>query len=172
MSPASRLARYALLLALCLPAVVGALDSDRDQPVELESDQASLDEQQGINIFTGNVHLRQGTMNLRGDRMTVHVVDGSIERAEIDGNPATFVQRPEGREDDMHASARRMEYHAADERIILLGEARVWDAQGNDFRSERIVYHLRSGAVDAGGGSAGDGRVRITLPPKRDGAAP
>lgn len=166
MFPADTLPRCAagLLLCLSLPAV--ALDSDREQPIHLESDKASIDELQGVNIFTGNVHLRQGTMNLRGSRMTVYVADGSIDRAEIDGNPATFVQRPEGKDQDMHASALRMEYYAADERIILLGEARVWDAEGNDFRSDRIVYHVGNNTVNAGGGGQTGGRVHITLPPR------
>ena len=165
MFPADTLARCAagLLLCLSLPAV--ALDSDREQPIHLESDKASIDELQGVNIFTGNVHLRQGTMNLRGARMTVYVVDGNIDRAEIDGSPATFVQRPQGKDQDMHASALRMEYYAADERILLLGEARIWDAQGNDFRSDRIVYHVGKNTVNAGGSQETGGRVHITLPP-------
>ena len=169
MLPAERLARCMLAgLLLCLPLGATALDSDRAQPIHLESDRASIDEKRGINIFTGKVHLRQGTMNLRGERMIVYVTDGSIERAEIDGSPATFVQRPEGVDSDMYASALRMEYHASDERIVLLGEARVWDTEGYDFRSERIDYHLVNNTVDAGGSEDAVSRGHITLPPRRD----
>ena len=168
MRPADHLAGCMLAaVLLCLPPAAPALDSDRKQPIHLESDKASIDEQQGVNIFTGNVHLQQGTLNLRGHRMVVYITDGSISRAEIDGSPATFVQRPEGQDSDMHASARRMEYYASDERIILLGEARVWDTQGYDFRSERIDYHLTKNTVDAGGGGDNGGRVHITLPPRQ-----
>ncbi|MEN8107208.1 MAG: lipopolysaccharide transport periplasmic protein LptA [Pseudomonadota bacterium] len=166
MFPASFIAPCAATVLLCMPLIVTALDSDRDQPIHLESDKADLDEQKGINIFTGNVHLRQGTMHLRGDIMTVYVVDGSIDRAEINGSPATFVQRPEGKDKDMHATASRMEYHASDERIILLGEARVRDAEGNDFRSDRIIYHVGNNTVNAGGDTGTGSRVYITLPPK------
>ena len=173
MRPADCLAGCLLAgLLLCLPLTAPALDSDRNQPIHLESDKASIDEQQGVNIFTGNVHLQQGTMNLRGNRMVVYITDGSITRAEIDGSPATFVQRPEGEDSDMHASALRMEYYAADERIVLLGEARVWDAEGYDFRSERIDYHLTRNTVDAGGGEDSGGRVHITLPPRRNSGEP
>ena len=167
MSPAERLAGLAAGLLLCLPLPAPALDTDREQPIELESDQASIDERRGVNVFTGNVHMRQGSMNLRGDRMTVYLVDGSIERAEVDGSPASFVQRPQGRQTDMHATARRMEYYAVDERIVLTGKARVWDGEGYDFRSDRIVYRLADSAVDAGGDGETGGRVHITLPPKR-----
>jgi lipopolysaccharide export system protein LptA len=172
MLPVENVNRLAAALLLCLPLSAMGLDSDRDQPVHLESDRASLDERQGINIFTGNVHLRQGTRNLRGNRMTIYLEDGSIDRAEIDGSPATFVQRPEGEDTDMHASALRMEYYAADERIVLLGEARVWNEEGRDFRSDRIVYYLGRNSVDAGGSAGPDGadssgsRVQIILPPK------
>ncbi len=172
MFPADTLVRCTAGLLLCLPLLAMALDSDREQPIHLESDKASIDELQGVNIFTGNVHLRQGPMNLRGELMTVYLADGSIERAEIDGSPATFVQRPEGKDQDMHASALRMEYYAADERIVLLGQARVWDEEGNDFRSDRIVYHVGKNTVNAGGSTETGGRVHITLPPKPAPQAP
>lgn len=172
MFPADTLVRCTAGLLLCLPLLAVALDSDRDQPIHLESDKASIDELQGVNIFTGNVHLRQGTMNLRGELMTVYLADGSIERAEIDGSPATFVQRPQGKDQDMHASALRMEYYAAEERIVLIGQARVWDAEGNDFRSNRIVYHVGKNTVNAGDGTKTGDRVHITLPPKTTPKAP
>ena len=60
---------------------------------------------------------------------------------------------------------RRIEYYANDERVILLDKARVWETGDEEFRSDRIVFNLKTDTVDAGGG--GDsGRVHITLQPK------
>lgn len=154
----------ALLLAL-LPAIAQGLSSDRRQPITIEADRATLNEKDGSSIYEGNVHLQQGSLNLRGDRMSVQLSGEELEQIVLTGQPASYQQRPEGRDSDQHAEAGRIEYHAADQRLILLENARVWQSGAEEFRSERIVYDIRSNTVTAGGGSSGD-RVRITLQPK------
>jgi len=154
----------ALLLAL-LPAMAQGLSSDRRQPITIEADRATLNEKDGSSIYEGNVHLQQGSLNLRGDRMSVQLSGEELEQIVLTGQPASYQQRPEGRDSDQHAEAGRIEYHAADQRLILLENARVWQSGAEEFRSERIVYDIRSNTVTAGGGSSGD-RVRITLQPK------
>jgi len=47
----------------------------------------------------------------------------------------------------------------------LLGNARVWQTGGEEFRSERIVFNLNDNTVNAGGTTTRD-RVHITLQPK------
>lgn len=141
-----------------------ALSSDRQQPMHIEADQAELDEQKGVSIYTGNVQVTQGTLVLTGDTMTVYNVDEDIERVIMLGQPATYRQRPDGKDEDMHAKSLRMEYFATPERIILLREAVAWQGK-NVFRSDRIVYDVALDRVNAGNAS-GDQRVRITLQPK------
>ncbi len=58
-----------------------------------------------------------------------------------------------------------MEYHAAEEHIILTGNARIWQADGKEFRSGKIIYNIRTNIVNAGDSASGD-RVHITLQPK------
>ena len=156
--------RRALLLLLCVPAMAQGLSSDRNQPITIEADSAILHEKEGRSIYKGNVHLQQGTLNLRGDSMTVLIADDEIEKIVLTGQPASYQQRPEDRDSDQHAEAGRIEYHAADERMILLENARVWQSDAEEFSSERIIYNMKNNTVTAGG-SAGD-RVRITLQPK------
>jgi lipopolysaccharide export system protein LptA len=153
------------LLLVFVPAMAQGLSSDRNQPITIEADRATLNEKDGSSIYEGNVHLQQGTLNLRGNRMTVQIADDEIEEIVLTGQPASYRQRPDGRDTDQHAEAGRIEYHAADERLILLDNARVWQSGAEEFRSERIVYNIKKNTVSAGG-SAGD-RVRITLQPKQ-----
>lgn len=152
-----------LLLTLlpCSPA--WALSSDRDQPIHIESDTATLQEKQGVSIYTGNVHLRQGTLNMRGDRMTVTLKNSRIDSIVLVGNPATYVQKQDNRDTDRHAEAARIEYYSDNERLVLIDGARIWEPGAEDFRSERIVINLETDTVDAGAGK--QDRVRITLPP-------
>ena len=164
-APARTMLRHMALLLVFVPAMAQGLSSDRNQPITIEADRATLNEKDGSSIYEGNVHLQQGTLNLRGNRMTVQIADDEIEEIVLTGQPASYRQRPDGRDTDQHAEAGRIEYHAADERLILLDNARVWQSDAEEFRSERIVYNIKKNTVSAGG-SAGD-RVRITLQPKQ-----
>lgn len=160
----TRLATVVLLF--CMPALGQALSSDRDQPIYIEADSAVIKEKEGFSTYNGNVVVRQGTLEMHGDTMIVYNSDDHIDRIIMTGTPATIVQRPEDSDEDLHAEAGQMEYRAAEEHIILSGGARVWQTDGKDFRSEKIVYNVRTNTVNAGDSTSGD-RVHITLQPKQ-----
>jgi len=153
----------ALMLSL-LPVAGLGQTGDRDQPVNIEADRATLNEQTGNSVYEGNVHVQQGTLVLQGNKMTVQLKDNSIDTLVLTGDPATYRQRPDGEESDQHAEAGRIEFHAKEDRIILLENARVWQPDDKELRSDRIVFDLKSNNVDAGSNKPGD-RVHITLQP-------
>ena len=155
-----------ILLLLFLPIAAWGLSDDRNQPMQIEADRASLNEKTGISTYEGNVHVQQGTLNLRGDQMTVQLSNNRIESIVVTGNPATFVQRPDGKDTDQHANAERIEYYATDDRVILLDKARIWQSGTEELRSDRIVFNLKDNTVNAGGENS-DGRVHIILQPKK-----
>jgi len=154
-----------LSLLLGMPVTAWGLSSDRDQPMYIEADQARLDDRKGVSIYEGNVHLRQGTLRLYGDSMTVTNTGEQVEKVFLQGNPATYSQRPDGKDIDLNAEAGKMEYFKNEDRMILLENARVWQEDGNEFRSERIVYDIKNNVVKAGG-KGKETRVHITLQPK------
>ena len=157
--------RAILLLLSLLPLTAWGLDADRDQPINIEADQASLNDKTGFSVYEGNVRLQQGTLIFTGSKMTVQLTDKKLDTIILTGAPATYVQRPEGKDINQHAEAKRIEYYAIDERVILLRKARIWESGDEEFRSDRIVFNLKTDTVDAGGG--GDsGRVHITLQPR------
>ena len=156
-----RRAGWLLLLAPCL---VWGLGSDRNQPIQIEADRATLDEKAGQSVYEGNVFMQQGTLKLRGSRMSVQIRDNQVDSITIDGKPATFTQRPDGADSDQHAEADHIEYHTGDQRLILQGNAVIRQSDKEQFSSNRIVFNLRNNTVSAGGDSTGS-RVRITLQP-------
>ncbi len=158
-----RLAGIAILLSV-LPCAAWGLSNDREQPMTIESDRATLNEKTGNSVYDGNVQVQQGTLVLQGNHMTVQLNDSRIERIILTGSPATYRQRPDGKDTDQHAEAGRIEYNATEDRITLLENARVWQSGAEEFRSERIVFNLKNNTVNAGGSNSGD-RVRITLQP-------
>jgi len=153
----------ALLLSL-LPVTSLGQTSDSGQPINIEADRATLNEQSGSSVYEGNVSLQQGTLVLQGSKMTVQLNDNTIGTLVLIGEPATYRQRPDGKETDQHAEAGRIEFYAKEDRIILLENARVWQSGDKELRSDRIVFDLKSNTVNAGSNKPGD-RVRITLPP-------
>jgi lipopolysaccharide export system protein LptA len=168
MLPADTARLVCAVLLLYLPASVLAQSADREQPIHIEADSAVFMEKEGLSTYTGNIAIRQGTLELHGDHMTVHISDSDskIDRIILTGSPATIEQRPEGSDHDLHAEAGQMEYRAAEERIILTGAARIWQADGKEFRSEKIIYNIRTNTVNAGDSISGE-RVHITLQPKQ-----
>jgi lipopolysaccharide export system protein LptA len=166
MQPVKQLLHGCAIWLLCLPLQTWALSSDRNEPINIEADSATLHEKMGSSTYRGNVHLRQGTLHLHGDTMTVQMRDDRIEKIVLTGSPATYVQRPDNADQDQHAEAGRIEYYATEERMELLDKARIWQSDNEEFSSERIVFNLADNTVNAGGGSTGD-RVRITLQPRR-----
>jgi lipopolysaccharide export system protein LptA len=155
----------ALLLAVLAPTAWG-LSTDTDQPMVIEADSAELDDRSGISTYKGNVRIEQGSMTLTGDRLTVHIEDDRVTRVIVDGSPATYKQRPDGKDRDIRAESRHMEYFTDPEKVLLEEQARV-EQDGDTLSGERIVYDVATDQVSADGGSKPDQRVRITLQPKK-----
>jgi len=160
-----KLLQVTALLLLLAPVATWGLDTDRSQPIHIEAEKATLSEQGEKSIYEGNVQLRQGTLKLRGSRMTVYLANNEVDRITLTGKPATLQQRPNAQDSDQHAEADSIEYSATDERVILLGNARIWQTGDEEFRSERIVFNLKDNTVNAGGNNSQD-RVHITIQPK------
>ncbi len=142
-----------------------ALESDQREPLYLEADNAELDEARRLSLYTGNVFVRQGSMEIHADEVTIHHgEDKRPERIIAIGQPATYKQAMDGGNRPVEAEALRMEYLAAREEITLIDQALV--LQGQDtFRSDRIVYDRLNARVKAGTSAQGKERVRIHINP-------
>lgn len=117
-------------------------------------------------VLSGNVEIRQGSLDIAADRATVERRDGEIARIVLDGQPVRMAQLTE-RGEPVNAHARRVTYTPGDETLLLSGQASVTQPRGT-LEAETIRYNLDSGAIDSGG----DGnRVRMTIQPKPAAAA-
>lgn len=166
------LARLALIPLFCgAPMPVPAVEGDQTQepPIYLEADGAELDDLKATSIYTGNVYVQQGDMELWADEVTVHhYPDRQPERVIALGAPAKFRQQVEGDSEDqiVKGESLRMEYEAKKNEITLIDQALVY--QGDDtFRSDRIVYDRAKATVKAGARVQGKERVKITINPSK-----
>jgi lipopolysaccharide export system protein LptA len=155
-----------LLALLCGAPCVSALPSDREQPIEIESDRAERDDARGVSVYQGNVVYTQGTIRLEADEVRIFE-DGNrrVLRVEADGSPVRFRQRIEGHEEDMRAHARYIEYTVDPEQLVLRTDAQVWRLD-TELSAQLIKYDPARDLVDAARGEAEEGRVRIVIQPR------
>ena len=84
-------------LALCIASFsvdLVALDSDRDQPIQIEADIAVRDESAGETRYEGNVILTQGSLRITADRISIKHDSAAADKIVAIGQPATLVQQP------------------------------------------------------------------------------
>ena len=118
-----------------------ALRSDRDQPIDIRADRVEISEKEEISQYIGNVNLKQGTLNIQADKITVYLNNGKLNRIVIQGDPATFQQQPEDNKDVVTSKALHMEYFANKQHLVLKDNAQV--IQGaNRFQGDLSLIHI------------------------------
>ena len=162
-------AAAALFLA-ATPAAF-ALESDSRQPIEIEADQGSLDQAKQTTTFSGNVIIKQGSLNIRAASVTVSRNDKGEQTMQATGAPVQFSQTLDGNKGTVVGQANQVDYASATGVAVLTGNARV--QRGGDVASgARITYNMRTevytihGSKAAGTKSAAkSGRVSVVIQP-------
>nr|WP_298172311.1 lipopolysaccharide transport periplasmic protein LptA [uncultured Pseudomonas sp.] len=157
---------FPLLLSLGIAlgsAGAWALPSDREQPIRVQADTAELDDKQGVAVYRGDVVITQGTLKITGDKVTItQNAQGDIEVFTAVGKPAYYEQKPAADKQIVKAYGLTIQYFAANERIVLIDQAKVIQ-EGNTFEGEKIVYDTQRQIVNAGRANG----VNLTTPRPR-----
>ncbi len=176
----------ALLVALALGTGAAHADkSDRFQPLNFAADAARVDDNQGLNILTGNVEITKGSIVLRSARVEVRQQsDGTQSAVSIGGQNgrAYFRQRREGLDEFMEGEAERIEYDGRNDVVRFQGRAVMRRLEGGKIADEVvgpvIIYDNKTevfqvvGVASPGGSAASSpsGRVRGVIAPRKDGS--
>ncbi|MGF1725792.1 lipopolysaccharide transport periplasmic protein LptA [Photobacterium nomapromontoriensis] len=137
-----KLYKLTTLLCLCLSTSSWALSNDTEQPIYIDSDNQELDIQKNIVTFTGNVVLRQGSIDIRADKVVVtrHGKKDAQETIDAYGNPATFHQlMDDGKPID--GAAKKMRYETATEFLKMTDDA-ILIQQGSEIQGKVISYKI------------------------------
>lgn len=156
----------ATLLAwlLCASPIVGALSTDRNQPINIEADRLDVDESRHISTYDGNVTMRQGSLRIDADRIILHFNPrNELQWLEIEGTPARFTQLND-QQQPISGAARQIIYRQADSLMEMQGAAQVISDQDR-IESETIELNTATNALKAGD-ARGAGRVRMLIQPK------
>ena len=169
-----------LTLCLSLHAATGhALTSDNDQPATIEADEVEFDFRTGKRTYKGNVIVTQGTLKITGDRMEVQYENDVIQAATSWGNPATFKQRPDGKQEDVYGEGDTIILNDVEQTLTLIDNAVMIQA-GNTAKGKEIVYRMEEDKMtvkglretkpasddDSGATKTESGRARVIIRPE------
>ena len=155
----------ALLLAVASLSA-HALESDRDQPLNIEAVGSDGDLKSGVLKLNGGVQITQGSLVIASETAEIHQTgsDAQVSRVVLAGAPATLEQALDNAAGRMKASARTIDYDVKSESVILTGGVRIEEPRGT-MTGERVTYDITQGRV-RGQSAGGDSRVRIVIPPR------
>ncbi len=149
--------------------------ADRDKPIELEADTVIVNDAKQTSTYTGTVILTQGTLIIRADKLVVREDKEGFQHSTSTGNPTTFKQKREGKNEYMEGSAQRIEYDGRMDKVQLYTKA--WVKRGEDIvHGDYISYDANAEYAEVIGGTKsesnpGSGRVKAIIQPKNKPAA-
>ena len=156
------------LAALALATQSVALESDRDQPADIEADDIEFDFKKGTRTYINNVLAVQGTLRLKADKLLAIYADGELVTATAWGSLARFKQRPDGKQNDVEGWAKKIIVNQKANTLTLIGKAAL--KQGADTaRGETIVYNMANDTLNVRGGAkvAGGGKPTAAVPKRK-----
>jgi lipopolysaccharide export system protein LptA len=158
----SRILKLSVVSVIMLLSHAGAFaeKADREKPINIEADKVTLDDNQKVSVFEGNVILNQGTTKITANKITVRQEKDGNQKATAIGKPATFRTKRDG----------------VEEYVELFTNA--WLRRDKDeVRGNYVSYEGTTEFYQALGGgtpnasSTTPGRVTVVMQPKPKAAA-
>lgn len=133
----------------------------KGQPVTIDADEMESLKKEGLVIFIGNVVARQNNSVHSADRMEVYLDERNekVHRIVSTGNVKITTK------DCRVGTARRAEYYDDEQKVLLIGNARVWQ-EDNIVTGERITMFLAEDRSVVQKGT--QGRVQAIFYPKSE----
>jgi lipopolysaccharide export system protein LptA len=157
----ARVCLYLFLLGLSLPLM--ALESDRQESLEVSANSTDGTLGDGITTLRGNVDIRQGTLRITADEAEVKKVDGKVSAVTFRGKPA-FLEQEIEEQGLVQATANTIDYQVASGIVTLAGKADVKHPQ-YQISGELLTYDLNIQHFQGSSDENGNGRIHILLDP-------
>ena len=171
MTRAIVLTLLALLVALPAsaqaPAPAKKKADDKSQPITVDADRMERYGKESLVVFTGNVVARQNNSVQYADRMEVYLDEkGDRVLRTVSTGTVKIVTR-----DCRTGTAKRAEYDDLEQRVVLIGNARVWQDENVVSGDTITIFLAQDRSVVQGGRQE---RVKAIFYPKdekKDGQA-
>lgn len=135
------------ILAVSVPAL--ALKEDTQQPVTVTSLKQALDLEKNITTFTDDVVIKQGSIDIRANKVVVTRPSSDSDKIVIEafGTPVTFFQlQDDGKPIKGHASKAR--YEVDQQLVTLTGDAYLEQLDSN-IKGDKITYVVPTQKMEA-----------------------
>jgi len=147
--------------------------ADREKPIDIEADHLAVNDAKKTSVYTGNVILTQGTLEILADKLIVREDREGFQHSTSTGNPTTFKQKMEGKPQYIRGSGLRIEYDGRMDKVQIYEKA--WVKRGDDIvYGDYIMYdasseyaEVLSGSKTEASSTAPKGRVRAVIQPKK-----
>lgn len=150
------------LLFLSLPLM--ALESDRQQALEVNANSTDGTLGDGVTTLRGNVDIRQGTLHITANEAEVRKMDGRVSSITFRGKPA-FLEQEIEEQGLVQATASVIDYQVASGLVTLTGDADVQHPQ-YQISGDLLTYDLNIQHFQGSSDENGNGRIRIRLDPE------
>lgn len=157
-----RLLPLLCLLSFSMSAV--ALESDRQQPLEINANATDGTLGDGITTMRGDVEIRQGTLHITADEAEVKKADGRVQAVTFRGRPA-FLEQEIEEQGLVKATAATIDYQVATGIVTLTGNADVQHPQ-YQISGDTLTYDLEAQHFEGSSAEDGNGRIHIRLDPE------
>ncbi|ENS5743214.1 lipopolysaccharide transport periplasmic protein LptA [Neisseria gonorrhoeae] len=166
-----KICKLFVLIVIFATSPAFALQSDSRRPIQIEADQGSLDQANQSTTFSGNVIIRQGTLNISASRVNVTRGGKGGESVRAEGSPVRFNQTLDGGKGTVRGQANNVTYSSAGSTVVLTGNAKV--QRGGDVAEGAVItYNTKTevytinGSTKSGAKSASKtGRVSVVIQP-------
>ncbi len=142
-----------------------ALESDSEQPIYIDSNNAVYDEKAETSTYTGNVVATQGSIKIDAEQLVVYMKNGAIAKLVATGKPSRFKQLPAVGKEEMHGEGLINEFYPDKNLLIFMKNASVWQGEAKQS-SEYIEYDTKNSLLKAGEASSDGKRVHSVIKPK------
>ena len=179
----SRMRWAALTLAVTLSAAVAAVQPavgqggasalkghNTDAPVDVAADRIEVQDRNDRAVFSGNVQVRQGDLQMSASRLTVTYANASgIQLQRLEASGGVTLRSPS------ETARSQFAIYDIDRRLVTMIGGVVLTRSDANVRGGRLVIDLDSGRAVMDGGGAGSpgqtGRVtgRFTVPRRTNG---
>lgn len=160
---------YACLLVVLsgLTSPAFSLKGDDKQPLQIDANQATLDQKTMVSVFTGNVVITKGSLIVHSDKGIASEDKEGNRTLILNGSPVTFSQL----QDDggkIEGQCDKFEYNSKSSLAVLTGRARVKKGKSEvigdvlTYNTQTQVYSAVSNLGNGVKKSSG-GRITVIL---------
>jgi lipopolysaccharide export system protein LptA len=154
------------VIFLLLPLLAFGLDSDQEQPIQAQADNAKMNYKTGINTYRGNVKITQGSTAITCDVLLTYInKKHQVEKFIATGKQVVFQTLTNNNKPPLILKGKTIYYYPQLKLVKAMGNAQI--TQGNDsYSAPQIIFDLKKEKISSS--LSQTERTQITLDPKQE----